>query len=212
MVRPGHDAASGNRPLQAVCDLLHRPKVSFDRTTGWIKLTEWDTTYAFTGIVEHWGWRLQYERDAPLDRCGLKQIYADAVLTYRFRAEEWAWWRSALPAQNITGYLGPGWLFFNHSYFARPDNSGLALLRYIGAWADVDLYYNRIVAFVDLNMFTDRTARNEFRPSELDWILGLACRWHDLEFSVYREQDRPRIDLGLYGPNSAWPSTSQRTC
>lgn len=24
-----------------------------------------------------------------------------------------------------------------------------------------------------------------------DWIIGIALRWHDIEFSVYREQDRP---------------------
>src|SRR5215203_380213 len=39
-----------------------------DRTNGWIELSEWDGTYAFTGVVNHFGWRLQYERDAPMDR------------------------------------------------------------------------------------------------------------------------------------------------
>ncbi|MBI5411254.1 MAG: hypothetical protein HZA21_04600, partial [Nitrospirae bacterium] len=35
-----------------------------DRNEGWIKLTEWDMTYALTGSIGNWGWRLQYERDA----------------------------------------------------------------------------------------------------------------------------------------------------
>jgi hypothetical protein len=45
-----------------------------DRTEGRITLTEWDQTYALTGLIDRWGWRVQYERDAPLDRSGLKQI------------------------------------------------------------------------------------------------------------------------------------------
>jgi hypothetical protein len=36
-----------------------------DRKTGWIELSEWDGTYALTGLVDRFGWRIQYERDAP---------------------------------------------------------------------------------------------------------------------------------------------------
>ena len=43
-------------------------------------------------------------------------------------------------------------------------------------------------------MFTDRSASKSARPSELDWILGLAFRWRDTE---YREQDRPLDRPGL---------------
>ncbi len=166
-----------------------------DRTRGWIKLTEWDMTYALTGIIDHWSWRFQYERDAPLDQSGLKQIYADTLVTYRFQAaQDWAAWHRWFPDQNLSGYLGPGWLFYNSNYFARPDNTGRALFRYVGH-VDLDLYQQRVVAFVDLNMFTDRTASNALRPTELDWIIGLALRWRDLELSIYREQDRP-LDRG----------------
>ncbi|WP_447972609.1 hypothetical protein [Nitrospira sp. Kam-Ns4a] len=168
-----------------------------DRTRGWIKLTEWDMTYGFTGIFDHWGWRIQYERDAPLDQSGLKQIYADAVVTYRVQAaQDWGAWRRLLPNQNISVYLGPGWLFYNSNYFARPDNTGRALFRYV-AHADVDLYKQRGIAFADINMFTDRTASNVLRPTELDWILGIAFRWRDLELSIYREQDLPLDKPGL---------------
>lgn len=162
-----------------------------DRTRGWITLSEWDDTYAFTGLLGHFGWRLQYERDKPLDRGGLQQIYADALLTYRFRAaQDWTWWHRIFKDQNVSGYLGPGYFLYNHNYFARPDNTGRTLLRYV-AHADIDLYQERVVAFVDLNMFTDRTSHDQFRPSELDWMVGIAFRWRDLELSVYREQDRP---------------------
>jgi len=58
-----------------------------DRTKGWIELSEWDGTYAFTGIVNRFGWRVQYERDAPLDKSGLKQIYADALATALLSAD-----------------------------------------------------------------------------------------------------------------------------
>ena len=29
-----------------------------DRTNGWIELSEWDMTYALTGLVDRWGWRI----------------------------------------------------------------------------------------------------------------------------------------------------------
>ena len=162
-----------------------------DRDTGWIKLSEWDDTYALTGIIHHWNWRIQYERDKPLDQSGLQQIYADTLVTYRLQAEhDWTWFRKQFPNQNLTAYAGVGWLFFNHNYFARPDNTGSALYRYV-AHVDLDLYRERIILYGDINMFTDRTNGHAIRPSELDWIVGLAVRWRDVELSVYREQDRP---------------------
>ncbi len=168
-----------------------------DRQTGWVKLSEWDDTYALTGILDHWGWRVQYERDKPLDQSGLQQIYADMLVTYRVEATaDWAWWKRILPKQNLTFYAGPGWLFFNKNYFARPDNTGLAQYRYVGHF-DLDLYENRLIVYGDMNMFTDRTASSQIRPSELDWIIGLAVRWNDYELSVYREQDRPLDRAGL---------------
>src|ERR1043165_2295073 len=57
-----------------------------DRTNGWVELSEWDGTYAFTGVLGHFNWRLQYERDAPFDRRGLKQEYADILGTAKFQA------------------------------------------------------------------------------------------------------------------------------
>lgn len=163
-----------------------------DRTDGWIKLTEWDMTYAFTGLIDRWGWRIQYERDAPLDRSGIKQIYADALLTSHFKAvDDLSWWRTKFPNQNFNAYAGFGWLFHNSNYFARPDNTGRALFRYV-AHFDADLYKNMVVLFGDFNMFTDRELDNKLKPTELDWIVGLAFRFKDdYELSVYREQDRP---------------------
>ncbi len=162
-----------------------------DRTKGWIELSEWDGTYAFTGLIDRWGWRLQYERDAPLDKSGLVQAYADALLTSRFQAlQDFSWWQRTFPNQNLNAYAGAGWLFHNSNYFARPDNTGKALFRYV-AHADLDLYKNRVLLYGDMNFFTDREAGNKLNPTELDWIVGLAVRFKDdYEVSVYREEDR----------------------
>ena len=169
-----------------------------DRTKGWINLSEWDGTYAFTGLIERWSWRLQYERDAPIDKSGLVQAYADTLLTSRFQAiQDFSWWQRAFPNQNLTAYAGAGWLFQNSNYFARPDNTGRALFRYV-AHADLDLYKNKVVLYGDMNFFTDREAGNKLNPAELDWIIGLALRFRDdMELSVYHEQDQPLDKTGL---------------
>lgn len=166
-----------------------------DRQKGWISLSEWDSVFAFTGTIRNWGWRLQYERDAPLDRNGTIQAYADTLVTYRpADARSLSWWRSAFPDQNLTVYAGGGWLFHNQTYFARPDNSGRALFRYV-AHADLDLYRNRVVLFVDGNFFTDRNAANVLQPSEFDLVMGLAVRYHEVELALIHERDIP-LDRG----------------
>lgn len=166
-----------------------------DRTTGWIELSEWDGTYALIGVLGHLNWRLQYERDVPIDRHGLRQAYADSLVTAKFQAvQDFPGWRRRFPNQNLTVYAGAGWLFHNSNYFARPDNTGRALFRYV-AHADLDLYKNTVVLYGDVNMFTDRQADNVLNPTELDWIVGLAVHWRDMEFAIYHEQDRP-LDRG----------------
>lgn len=168
-----------------------------DRRDGWIKLSEWDSTYAFTGLIDRFGWRIQFERDSGLDRKTLTQEYADVLGTANFEArQDTTWWRKTFPHQNLTAYAGVGWLFHNSSYFARPDNTGRALYRYV-AHADLDLYKNKVVLYGDVNMFTDRQASSAIRPSELDWIIGLAVRWRNTELAVYREEDRPLDRSGL---------------
>lgn len=203
--RPDNTGLAGLRHMLHLETDLYRQYLTFytdqnffsDRTNGWITLSEWDGTYAFTGVVDHFGWRLQYERDAPLDRSGLKQAYADGLITAKLQsAQDMAWWRRLWPNQNLTMYAGAGWLFHNSNYFARPDNTGRALFRYV-AHADLDLYKNKIVLYGDVNLFTDREAGNQARPTELDWIVGLALRWRDMELAVYREQDQPLDRDGL---------------
>lgn len=168
-----------------------------DRKDGWIRLSEWDSTYAFTGMIDRIGWRLQYERDAGLDRRTLIQEYADVLVTARFQAtQDVGWWRQMFPRQNLAAYAGMGWLFHNSQYFARPDNTGAALYRYV-AHADLDLYRNKVVLYGDANMFTDRQSHKALNPSELDWIVGLAVRFNDMELALYHETDQPLDRPGL---------------
>jgi hypothetical protein len=203
--RPDNSGLVGMRHMVHIETDLYKQYLTFytdhnffsDRTDGWIKLSEWDATVAFTGVVDHFNWRLQYERDAPLDRSGIKQAYADALVTARFQAVlDSTWWRRTFPQQNLTAYAGAGWLFHNSNYFARPNNTGRALFRYV-AHADLDLYKNRVVLYGDMNFFTDRDAGNTLNPTELDWILGVAVRWQDMELAFYREEDRPLDQSGL---------------
>jgi hypothetical protein len=203
--RPDNTGLVGMRHMLHLETDLYKQYLTFytdqnffsDRTDGWIKLSEWDGTFAFIGALDRFSWRLQYERDAPLDRSGIKQAYADALLTARFQAaQDSNWWGRTFPNQNLTAYAGAGWLFHNSNYFARPNNTGRALFRYV-AHADLDLYKNRVVLYGDMNFFTDREASNTLNPTELDWILGIAVRWNDMELAFYREEDRPLDQSGL---------------
>ncbi|HWG95749.1 MAG TPA: hypothetical protein VN647_01595, partial [Nitrospira sp.] len=94
--RPDNTGLVGLRHMAHLETDLYKQYLTFytdqnffsDRTKGWITLTEWDMTYALTGLIDRWGWRIQYERDAPLDRSGIQQVYADALVTGRFQAAE----------------------------------------------------------------------------------------------------------------------------
>jgi hypothetical protein len=56
---------------------------------------------------------------------------------------------------------------------------------------DLDLYKNKVVLYGDINMFTDKELSNKVRPTELDWIVGVALHWKNTELAVYYEQDQP---------------------
>jgi len=168
-----------------------------DRGNGFIELSEWTKIFTFTGTARQWNWRVQYEQDVPLDRKGIKQTYADVLVNFNFTpSNQYDWWRQRFPNQNLTFYMGNGWLFYNENHFARPDNTGQALFRYV-AHGDLDLYKNQVIIFFDTNWLTDRTKSNMFTPTELDWIIGLALRWNNYELSVLHEQDIPLDQNGL---------------
>src|SRR5215216_2446841 len=176
--RPDNTGRVGLRHMLHLEHDLYKQYVTFysdqnffsDRDNGWIEFSEWDGTYALTGVLDRFSWRMQYERDAPLDKRGLKQAYGDALVTARFNShEDAAWFDRLLPGRSLSAYAGGGWLFHNDHYFARPDNSGRALFRYV-AHFDLNLYRDRVVLYGDTNWFTDREKTDKLAPSELDWI------------------------------------------
>ncbi|HEX2660711.1 MAG TPA: hypothetical protein VHU40_20665, partial [Polyangia bacterium] len=95
----------------------------------------------------------------------------------------------------VSGALSLGIAPHNPSYAARPDNTGLTLMRYAGH-ADVDLIGQRLSIPLDVNLLSDRLRGGAARlsPSELDLIAGLTSTWvvgpGALELGTRFEQDR----------------------
>lgn len=97
---------------------------------------------------------------------------------------------------NFSGALTLGSSILNKSYAARPDNSGVALMRY-ALHGDLDLIGRRLSIPLDVNMFTDRDRKGAavFVPSEFDVIGGVTTtgsltRGADLELGARVEHDR----------------------
>jgi hypothetical protein len=102
-----------------------------------------------------------------------------------------------------SGSLLLGAALYNPSYAARPDNTGLALLRFAPHF-DVDLIGTRLSIPLDLNTFSDRQRRGALvlAPTELDLISGLTSTWplgasSALELGARGERDMS-LDRGSY--------------
>lgn len=95
----------------------------------------------------------------------------------------------------ISGSLMLGASVYNPSYAARPDNTGLALMRYAGH-LDIDLIGSRLSIPLDVNFFSDkeRDGAAKLAPSEFDIITGLTSTWAlpvgAIEGGARVEQDR----------------------
>ena len=102
----------------------------------------------------------------------------------------------------FSGSVGLGVSLYNPTYAARPDNTGLALMRYT-VHADVDLIGRRLSIPIDINMFSDRlrSGAEKLLPTEFDFITGLTSTWKlgpgAIEFGTRVETDQP-IDRGTY--------------
>jgi hypothetical protein len=81
----------------------------------------------------------------------------------------------------------------NRAYFARPDNTGLAFLRY-ACHGELAVWKKRIGLALDATMFTDRR-QSVVRPSELDFTVDLIVRPFGTEIHVAYERDMP-VDRG----------------
>ena len=82
----------------------------------------------------------------------------------------------------------------NQTYFARPDNTGLALFRY-AVHVEISFWNDHLALGLDAIMFTDKLASNKFRPSELDFTPELIGRFSRYEVHLAYERDMP-IDQG----------------
>ena len=91
--RPDNTGLVGMRHMLHVETDIYKQYLTFytdqnffsDRNNGWITLSEWDATFAFTGVIDRFNWRCNTSVMPCLDRRGLKQAYADAPVTARFR-------------------------------------------------------------------------------------------------------------------------------
>jgi hypothetical protein len=100
-------------------------------------------------------------------------------------------------AMNVSGSVALGVAVVNPTYAARPDNTGLALMRYAGH-VDVDLIGRLLSIPLDVNVFSDRERSGVGRkvsPSEIDLIGGVTTTntlttGSDLEIGARVEHDR----------------------
>jgi hypothetical protein len=136
------------------------------------------------------------ETDRPADRGGLSQTYVDARARLLYSL-------SAMPGMehfgdhladgDVSGALTLGWFAVNPTYAARPDNSGLALLRY-GLHSEIAAWHHHLALGADGTLFTDRQYRPVI-PSELDVTGELIGRLDPFEAHLAYERDMP-IDRG----------------
>ena len=96
----------------------------------------------------------------------------------------------------MSGYATLGWFALNPSYAARPDNSGLALFRYVGH-AELSVWHDHVSIGLDGTFFTDRRASDVVAPSELDVTYEIIGRSDPFELHLAYERDMPIARSGL---------------
>lgn len=136
------------------------------------------------------------EHDRPVGTGTFTQTYADARARYLYSlAAAVPAFARAWPHTDLTGWVTLGWFVFNPSYAARPDNSGLAALRY-ALHTELSVLDDRVSVGLDATCFTDRHS-NAWRPSELDWTTELIVHWAPVEVHLAWERDMPLDRNGL---------------
>ena len=136
------------------------------------------------------------EHDRPVDRGGFTQTYIDARsrLLYSL-AKIWPSLGRDLVDGDIAGYATLGWFAFNPTYAARPDNTGLALLRYV-AHTELSVWHDHWSVGLDGTFFTDRH-ESPVAPTELDLTYEAIGRLDPWEVHVAYERDMPIDRSGL---------------
>ena len=121
----------------------------------------------------------------PIDKSGLVQAFGEI---------QGLWNHNDLLIKDSQFYAAIGWLFSTQTYFARPDNTGRALFRYV-LHGEMPVFWEWLWLIGDTNFFTDRQTSNPIAPSELDWIVGVAVRWKAWELMGFQETDQA-LDRG----------------
>jgi hypothetical protein len=146
------------------------------------------STWSIPGGAVELGVRGEF--DASADGRGASQKYVDVRGRYLFSLGRYVPAISdRLAGGDVSGWLTCGWFAWNPVYYARPDNTGRALLRY-AAHADVGFSRRHFSVFVDATSFTDRTS-NAVRPSELDLTVGATASTGRWAGQVAYERDMP---------------------
>ena len=127
---------------------------------------------------------IRVEHDRPVDMGTFTQTYVDA----RARSI----WRYG---EHFSGWFTLGCFLFNPTYAARPDNTGLAFLRY-GMHFEVSFLNDLFSLAADATMFTDREV-NLINPSELDFTAEVIFHWAPIEVHLAYERDMPLDRPGL---------------
>ncbi|MEO7111248.1 MAG: hypothetical protein ABI183_12490 [Polyangiaceae bacterium] len=137
------------------------------------------------------------ENDRPVDRTGFMQTYVDtrARLLYSLAAVS-PELKRALVDGDISGALTLGWFSINHTYAARPNNSGDALFRY-GVHTELSVVHDFFSVGADTTWFTDRRAVDPLGPSELDLTYEVIVHTSPIELHLAYERDMPVDEPGL---------------
>jgi hypothetical protein len=137
------------------------------------------------------------ESDSPVYQDGKKQFYVDSRARYLYAlARQLPALAKALRNGDLSGWATLGWFTYNRSYFARPNNTGLAFLRY-ALHAELSTFGDLVSFGLDATTFTDKTAGNRLRPSELDLTPEVIFHRKAWELHVALESDRPLDATGM---------------
>jgi hypothetical protein len=129
------------------------------------------------------------ESDMNVDRGSYSQTYVDARARYLYSLANHVPDAARTMRGNVTGVATLGAFLFNPTYAARPDNSGLALMRY-ALHGEASFLESHLAVGLDATMFTDRHY-HPLTPSELDLTPELVGRFEPYEVHLAYERDMP---------------------
>jgi hypothetical protein len=138
------------------------------------------------------------ENDRPVDHSGGSQLYADVRTRYLYSlASIFPGLAKALHEGDVSGWGTLGWFAYNETYFARPNNTGLAFLRY-ALHGQVSVSNHLVSLALDATMFTNKAmGANRLVPTELDLTPEVIVHMKSYELHVALETDRPLDAAGM---------------